>query len=311
MYCPQCYNNFSIQDLIEHTKNGTCDITIDRLLSAGVINRMDLHNFATVQSIQEIDFNDNVYDLEIEGNHNYFANGHLVHNCHELVLQGLFGPVKRVITTKELMDQDTLAQLEISMLAMQYNDDTRKIVSKMKYQDEISFIVSHERRNNFIANLALDQEGNTLVLFNLVEKHGKPLYEKIKSKLAKRSQRKIFFVSGETDVSIREEIRAITEKENDAIIVASLGTFSTGINIRNLHNIIFASPSKSQVKVLQSIGRGLRKSDDGRITKLYDIVDNLQWKSKKNYTLEHGAERMKIYTKEQFKFKVYEVKIEE
>lgn len=228
---------------------------------------------------------------------------------HELVLQGLFGQTKRVITTKELMDNDTLSQLEISMLVMQYSAETKKACSKFNYQQEIDFIVSHPTRNNFIANLALEQDGNTLVLFNLVEKHGKPLYEKILEK-NKDSKRKIFFVSGATDVAIREEIRAITEKETDAIIVASLGTFSTGINIRNLHNIIFASPSKSQVKVLQSIGRGLRKSDDGRTTKLFDIVDNLQWKSRKNYTLEHGAERMKIYTKEKFQFKIHEVKLE-
>ena len=103
--------------------------------------------------------------------------------------------------------------------------------------------------------------------------------------------------------------RKITEKQKDAIIVASLGTFSTGINIRNLHNIIFASPSKSQIKVLQSIGRGLRKSDNGVTTKLYDISDDIQHKSKKNYTLLHSEERIKIYKREQFNFKIYKIKV--
>jgi superfamily II DNA or RNA helicase len=88
-----------------------------------------------------------------------------------------------------------------------------------------------------------------------------------------------------------------------------MGTFSTGINIRNLHNIIFASPSKSQIRVLQSIGRGLRKSEDGRPTKVFDIADDLHWKSKKNYTLQHAAERIKIYAKEKFTYKVFDVKI--
>lgn len=231
---------------------------------------------------------------------------------HELVLQGLFGPTKRVITTKELQEKGILSDLSISMLVMKYSDENCKIVSKMQYKDEIDFIVTHEKRRNFVANLALAQDGNTLVLYNLVQKHGIPIYEKIKQKIEskKRSNRKIFFVSGATDVEQREQIRAITEKENDAIIVASLGTFSTGINIRNLHNIIFASPSKSQIKVLQSIGRGLRKSDDGRTTKLFDIVDDLHWKSKKNYTLQHGAERMRIYNKEQFEYSIHEVPIE-
>jgi superfamily II DNA or RNA helicase len=121
--------------------------------------------------------------------------------------------------------------------------------------------------------------------------------------------RKLFYVSGETDVDTRESIREITETQTNAIIVASMGTFSTGINIRNLHNIIFASPSKSQIRVLQSIGRGLRKSDDGRMTKLYDIADDLHWKNRKNYTLQHAAERIKIYSKEKFKYKLYDINI--
>ena len=107
----------------------------------------------------------------------------------------------------------------------------------------------------------------------------------------------------------REKVREITEKSSDAIIVASMGTFSTGVNIRNLHNIIFASPSKSQIRVLQSIGRGLRKTDDGKPTTVYDIADDLHWKSKKNYTLVHAAERIKIYAKEKFKYKIYDINI--
>jgi superfamily II DNA or RNA helicase len=203
------------------------------------------------------------------------------------------------------MDKGALAELSIDVLLLKYNDEYCRLINKAKYQDEIDFIVKHEPRNRLISNLALDQDGNTLVLFQLVEKHGKPLYSMIADKAHKR--RKVFFVAGSTDVDTREKIREITEKEKNAIIVASLGTFSTGINIRNLHNIIFASPSKSQIKVLQSIGRGLRKSDDGRITKLYDIADDLHWKANKNYTLNHAAERIKIYTKERFNYKIYEI----
>ena len=224
---------------------------------------------------------------------------------HKLVLEGLFGPAYYVTTTKSLMDSGALSDLDISVLLMKYPEDVRRSWGKKKYPDEIDYIVRHEKRNNFISNLALDQDGNTLVLFQYVEKHGKPLYDQIKDKAHKR--RKIFYVSGETGVDVREEVRRITEGEKNAIIVASLGTFSTGINIRNLHNIIFASPSKSQIKILQSIGRGLRKSEDGRATKLYDIADDLAWKSFKNYTLNHAAERIKIYTKEKFKYKIYEI----
>jgi len=226
---------------------------------------------------------------------------------HKLVLEGYFGPAYYVTTTKKLMDEGDLASLEIQVLLLKYADEYARLISKVKYQEEIDFIVSHSPRNNFIGNLALDQDGNTLVLFQLVEKHGKPLYDIILEKAHKR--RKIFFVSGNTDVDTREKVREITEKEKNAIIVASLGTFSTGINIKNLHNIIFAAPSKSQIRVLQSIGRGLRKSDDGRSTKLFDIADDLHWKQSKNYTLNHAAERIKMYTSQKFNYKIYEIKL--
>ena len=226
---------------------------------------------------------------------------------HELVLQGLFGKTYKVTTTRELQDNDTLAKLSIRRLVLDYGQEVRKDFGKQTYQDEIDFIVSHEKRNKFIRNLAIDMKGNTLVLFNYVEKHGKPLFNLIRDKADEN--RKVFFVSGGTDVSDREAIRGIVEKQKDAIVVASLGTFSTGINIKELHNIIFASPSKSQIRVLQSIGRGLRKSSDGRVTELYDISDDLSWKNRKNFSLLHSWERLKIYQKEEFDYKTVEVSI--
>ena len=219
---------------------------------------------------------------------------------HELVLQGLFGKIYKVTTTKQLQDNDTLAPLTIRRLVLSYGRELRKTFGKKTYQEEIDFIVGHEKRNKFIRNLALDLKGNTLVLFNYVDKHGKPLHNLIREK---SKDRKVYFVSGETNTSDREAIRGIVEGMDNAIIVASLGTFSTGINIRNLHNIIFASPSKSQIRVLQSIGRGLRKSDDGRETTLYDISDDISWMKRKNYSLLHSEERENIYQKEQFNYK--------
>ena len=215
---------------------------------------------------------------------------------HELVLQGLFGKTYRVTTTKQLQDNDTLAKLSIQRLILNYPEDVKRDFGKQKYQDEIDFIVGHEKRNNFIRNLALDLKGNTLVLYNYVDKHGKPLFNLIRDKADE--DRKVFFVSGGTDTSDREAIRGIVERMQNSITVASLGTFSTGINIKNLHNIIFASPSKSQIRVLQSIGRGLRKSD--RETMLYDIADDISWGQRKNFALQHAGERLKIYEKEQF-----------
>ena len=225
---------------------------------------------------------------------------------HKLVLEGLFGSVYKVTTTKKLISDNQLANLHIYNIILEYSDELRKGTKGKSYQDEMDFIVQYEPRNKFIRNLALKQTGNTLVLFQYVEKHGKPLHEMIKEKA---ENREVFFVFGGTDTEQREDIRRITELEPDAIIVASYGTFSTGINIKNLHNIIFASPSKSRIRNLQSIGRGLRTSETKTSCNLYDIADDLTWKSKKNYTLLHMIERIKIYNDEHFNYKLVKVKI--
>ena len=225
---------------------------------------------------------------------------------HRLVLEGLFGSLNRVVSTKELIDKMTLAEFDIKALVLTYSEEECKLVKGMNYQDEMDFIVSHQKRNEFIRDLTLNLNSNTLVLFQYVEKHGSVLYDMI-NKSAK--DRKVFYVFGGTDTQTREEIREITENEKNAIIVASYGTFSTGINIRNLHNIVFASPSKSRVRALQSIGRGLRRSDSKDRATLFDLADDLSYKSKRNFTLNHFMERINIYNEEQFDYTINRIKI--
>ena len=226
---------------------------------------------------------------------------------HKLVLEGLFGKVYKVTTTKKLIDQKQLASFRIDIIVLKYSEELCQQFTKIKYADELEFIVGHEKRNKYIRNLVLSLEGNTLLLFRLVKKHGRILYDMIKEKTD--DNRKTFFVFGGTETETREQIRAIAETERDAIIVASYGVFSTGINIRNLHNIIFASPSKSRIRNLQSIGRGLRLSDNNQETVLYDIADDLRWKNRKNYAYRHHEDRMKIYDEEKFPYKIYNISL--
>ena len=226
---------------------------------------------------------------------------------HKLVLQGLFGQVNKVVSSKELIEKKQLADLKIICLVLKYNEQDSKSIRGVKYHEELEFIAQNEQRNKYIRNLALALNGNTLCLFQLVEKHGQHLYKLIKEKADK--DRKVFFVYGGTDTSTREEIRAITEREENAIIVASYGTFSTGINIRNLHNIIFSSPSKSRIRNLQSIGRGLRIGDNKTSATLYDISDDLTYKDKKNFTLTHFQERINIYNEEGFNYEIHSVNL--
>ena len=217
---------------------------------------------------------------------------------HKLVIEGLFGLAHKVTTTKELMDKDILSNLSIDCILLKYPDVIRQQLKKITYQEEIDWIVQNKQRNQFITNLALSLKGNTLILFQFVEKHGKILKEMLDK--AQVDNRKIFFVYGGTEVEEREQVRAIIEDEENAIIVASYGVFSTGVSIRRLHNIIFSSPSKSRIRVLQSIGRQLRKSEFKENAKLYDLADDLSWKSYKNHTLRHYEDRLKIYESELF-----------
>jgi superfamily II DNA or RNA helicase len=221
---------------------------------------------------------------------------------HKWVLEGLFGPSYKVTKTDELMKQGHLSQLDIQCIILKHPPQKFDV-----YNDEIEYLISHDQRNNFIKNLTLDLKGNTLVLYSRVEAHGAVLYEKINN--SKRIGRKVFFVHGGVDAEQRELIREITEEESNAIIVASYGTFSTGINIKNLHNVIFASPSKSRIRNLQSIGRILRKASNKVKATLYDISDDCTHNSRKNYTLNHFIERIKIYNEENFNYEIVTVQL--
>jgi len=220
---------------------------------------------------------------------------------HKWVLEGLFGPSYKIIRTEELMKKGHVATLDINVLLLKHPPNKFET-----FEDEVQYIINHERRNKFIRNLALDLKGNTLILFARVEGHGEPLYEMINSNIVD-VERHVFFVHGGVDTQDREKVREITEKENNAIIVASYGTFSTGINIKNLHNIIFASPSKSRIRNLQSIGRVLRKGNQKTRATLYDIADDISSNSRKNYTLNHLIERIKIYNEEKFNYDIVNI----
>lgn len=227
---------------------------------------------------------------------------------HEMALTGLFGPVTRVSSTKDLMDKGILSKLKIKGIVLKHPEDMCQLTGTYKYQDEVSYLVQYKPRNEFISKLAVSREGNTLVLFQFVDKHGKPLEEMISNMAGDKKQ--VHLVYGGTDSDQREQVRQICETHNDVIIVASYGVFSTGVSINNLHNIVFASPTKSKIRVLQSIGRGLRLHGDKDYATLYDIADDLRGaRKKKNYTLDHFISRYETYTKENFDIDIKEVEL--
>tara|TARA_B100001939_G_scaffold196517_1_gene169114 strand:- start:1678 stop:3102 length:1425 start_codon:yes stop_codon:yes gene_type:complete len=211
---------------------------------------------------------------------------------HRLQLEGLFGPVKKVITSSQLIEEGTIAKIDIDCIILKHQK-----CHKMSYQEEMDYLVSNQERNHFITNLVANLRGNTLVLFQYIEKHGQPLWEMFNPRI----QGTLHYVHGETDVEDRESVREIVERSDDNVILASYGTFSTGINIKRIDNIVFASPSKSRIRNLQSIGRGLRKADGKDSMRLFDIADDLQCD---NYTLAHLKERINIYSEENFPYEI-------
>ena len=230
---------------------------------------------------------------------------------NKLVLEGLFGPVKVVTTTSQLMEQNTVAHINIKAIVLSYPDQLRQMFANRKpkptYKDEMLFLLTKQTRSLFIARLVASLEKNTLLLFNNID-HGKMLQQMIQTEVP---DREVFFVYGGVEGEEREEIRKYVETHNNVVIVASYKTFATGTNIKNLHNVVFGSPSKSRIRVLQSIGRGLRTSSEKTEAVLYDIADDLSWKSFRNHTIRHFAERVQMYNQEKFDYKTYTIQLKE
>ena len=217
-------------------------------------------------------------------------------NVHRLILEGHFGPVYKTTTSSDLMEKGFLAKLMVEVIQLKHPAEKFN-----NYNEEIEFIGNLYQRNKFVCNLANSLEGNVLVLFTRVEGHGLPLYEMMNN----LTSRPVHLIYGDTDVKVREEVRRISETSDSNIIFGSYGTMSTGVNIKNLHHVIFASPSKSRIRVLQSIGRGLRKAKGKDKAMLYDIADDFrQEHGKNNFTLNHLAERIKYYVEENFEYRI-------
>lgn len=295
-----------------------------------------LYKMAKVISINEIEKPEHTYNLHVQNNHNYFANGQLVSNCHKAkgdslvkiiekssnavvkagftgtleeshlhrtTLLGLFGNVHVTATINDLMERGILSELVVKAIILRHGGK----IPRLEYKDELDYIVTHPKRNNLIVNLASMQEGNTLVLYQLVGKHGKPLYKAMKEKYPDRD---VYFVSGAVKADTREEIRKSMEAKDNAIIIASYQTFQEGINIKRLHNVIFASPSKSKVRVFQSLGRGLRTHGTKDKATLFDLADDMRSGRKAvNHTLGHFKERLEMYMAEGFNIKYNELEL--
>lgn len=226
---------------------------------------------------------------------------------NELSIVGSLGPIRKIVTTRQLMDSKDLSSMIIHGLILQYDEETSKAAKGFDYHTEMDFICGHAKRNKTIAGLALATTGTTMILCNYIDKHLIPLYQIISEK-AKKIGRPVYMIHGGINPDERERIRKIAMIE-DAILVCSYSTCQQGLNIPKIDTVIFASPSKSAIRVLQSIGRGLRKALNKNGMTLIDIVDDMRYKKHENTTFSHFTERLKIYRVEEFDVELKEYKI--
>lgn len=288
----------------------------------------------------EIEKPEAVYNLHIEKDHNYVANGAVVSNCHgasakcvkgicenavnafqrigmtgtlkntevhPLLVQGSFGPIQRIVTTKQLQDAGRAAQTMVTLMQLNYPTDQRQLVHEMDYSHEMEFLINHEYRNKIIRSLALTLEGNSLLMFERVDAHLEKVFEDL---VAEGHENKRFFViNGNVKNEDRDRIKAATEAGNDIVILATWGTMSTGVSIKRLHNLVFCHPTKSIVRTLQTLGRMIRLHESKDVANIYDLVDDLTYRGRQNYGVKHASDRHSYYSQEQHRMKLHKIQM--
>jgi superfamily II DNA or RNA helicase len=214
---------------------------------------------------------------------------------------GKFGPINYEEKTIDLKNQTYISNFHVIILKIKhsnipvFNDFSNPT---LPYQEELDFLINSDYRNGIIVNLALKMPNNTIIMADRIQ-HGLLLEAKLKE--LNKDNRRIFFIRGSTEMEERETIRSVMNDNNDIIVIAISKIFSTGINIPNLHNVIFGSAGKAKIKIMQSIGRALRLHPTKKTANIFDVADNTK------YGKMHLKERKKLY--EQEKYKVTEKEI--
>ena len=236
---------------------------------------------------------------------------------NRLSLMSAMGPLVTQVKANYLQDEGHIAKCKVLQIHMDYATNEQKeafsSLSKNPYDRqklftlEQNFINQNDKRLDFVCNVIKKSTSNSLVLFHKIA-YGERLYQKLRE----ITDKKIYYVDGSVNADIREEFKKRMEKNDDVIIVASYGTFSTGISIKNIHNIFFTESFKSEVIIRQSIGRGLRKHVSKDTVKIYDFIDDFRYKTEDhdwlNYIYRHGMSRRTIYKEEKFPFDVQNIK---
>lgn len=235
---------------------------------------------------------------------------------NEMLIRGLFGEARQIITTLELMDKKIVAQLKISIVKLQYPEGWGRKFKLLDYPNQCKYFEELQERTDSICRMALDRNATGLMLYKKIA-HGETIFNTLRKMAPERNIYLVHsghFQRNDEKYKSFEELKPLLEQEKDAILVANYQLVGTGVSIKNLHFVMFAAPIKSYITTIQSIGRGLRVSDTKKSVELIDIVDDMSYKARvnivQNYALKHYAERYKIYTTNGFDYSMETVHIE-
>lgn len=238
-----------------------------------------------------------------------------------LTLQTYMGPMVTTVKARELQDRGFISNCEIVQLRLDYAEEltkehmykSHKLLLKKKkngesFELEKNFVIENSKRFKFVTDLIKHTTKNTLVLFHRID-YGKRLFDELNGNIDKM----VYYIDGSTNKLKREEIRKRMDEMDDVVLVASYQTFSTGISVNHIYNVIFTESFKSPYVVIQSIGRSLRLKDKDNPEKnkatIVDIVDDFRYGSYQNYLYRHGVERIKQYKEQEYPYRIKKVKL--
>lgn len=213
-------------------------------------------------------------------------------NIDKWKILGLFGPIIFEKSSKELRDDKFLANTEVKVLKLIHRGRNR-----MNYKAQVEFLEESPERNELIYKIGSKLKKNTLILVNHLE-HGHSLYD-----LLKKSEKQVYFIYGEMPVEERQKIIDLMEVRDDIVCIAMSAIFAIGINVKNLHYVMFTFGGKSFIRTIQSIGRGIRLHDSKEKLVIFDLYDNMK------YSEEHFEERRVFYEEEEHPYTITEIKI--
>jgi superfamily II DNA or RNA helicase len=223
--------------------------------------------------------------------------------ANNLVLGGIFGPIQTIVSSQDLMQRQIISSVKINAIILKYGPIDRRHVPK-QYRGQMEYITNLPKRNDLISEIACSKSMNSLVIFNEID-HGQELYRLIQIRAGEN--RKVYYIDGSISMDRREEIKERLEIEKDSILIASYGVFTEGENIKNLYYLIMASPCKAEERVIQIIGRIMRKGSATSEVRVDDIVDDFGTKSKKNYMISQFQNRCAVYDKKGYPYKFHQM----